>query len=282
MQKIDSLMKVPDVDAFFIDVYGVLYDGLHYYPRAVATCRQLMKKGVRVYVVSNATTVSSYFKQKHAQKGFIQWKDYTDVVTSGDVLKAQLEQGFLDTVAGKRGKWTLMGRPNPLLTESIAARWTDDMDKAQAVYVGALEENGRYFATLSRYLPTAKKALKLGLPIICANPDYYAFEKDFKHVVQGLLAKWYEDKGGRVYWFGKPYADIYHYALALSKTRASRTVMVGDTLRTDIAGGQRAGLRTVLVTGTGMTASDLTTHPIDYLLKKEKVAPTYEIKGFKK
>ena len=52
--------------------------------------------------------------------------------------------------------------------------------------------------------------------------------------------------------------------------------MVGDTLRTDIMGGHNAGMRTVLITGTGMTADDLKSgKTIAELTAENKVVPDY-------
>lgn len=277
LHQINSLTDIRDADCFFVDVYGVLYDGRAYYPRALDICRQLMENGQAIYVLSNATTVSSHFIEKHARLGFIKGVHYTDIITSGDVFQQKLENGFLNEVVGPNGKWTLIGRPNERLMASVMNRFTPDMDKAAVVYFGALQENGRTFASIDPYLPHTQEALKHHLPVICANPDYYAFDGDFKHVVQGSLAKWYEEQGGTVYWFGKPYPDIYRYALKKAGTAATRTVMVGDTIRTDILGGMQAGLRTVLVTGTGITADALATEPLERLIDQQGATPDYLI-----
>ncbi len=277
MHQINSLTDIKDADCFFVDVYGVLYDGRAYYPWALDICHRLMENGQAIYVLSNATTVSSHFIEKHARLGFIKGVHYTDIITSGDVFGQKLKNGFLNDVVGPDGKWTLIGRPNDRLMAPVIDRFTPEMDKAAVVYFGALQENGRTFATIDPYLPRTQEALKHHLPAICANPDYYAFDGDFKHVVQGSLAQWYEEQGGTVYWFGKPYPDIYQYALGKASAVPARTVMVGDTIRTDILGGMQAGLRTVLVTGTGITADALATEPLERLIDQQGAAPDYLI-----
>lgn len=258
LQPITSLTDLIDsARAFFIDVYGVLYNGETYYPPALRVCEQLMRAGRQVIVLSNATTVGSHFQEKHARLGFLKGVHYTDVVTSGDVLKEKLEkQHFLDDVTGApTGLYTVIGRENDRLFATVLDRQTTDMDKAAAVYFGSLQKDGHFFETLDPYLPSAQRALQKGLPAICANPDYFAFIGDRKHVGQGFLARWYEEQGGTVYWIGKPYPEIYDYALRQTGiSDPTRAVMVGDTIRTDILGGQTAGLQTVLITGTGITA----------------------------
>lgn len=279
MQIISSLLQIANTaDVFFIDVYGVLWSGENFYPPALEVCQKLIAKSKKIYILSNATTIGSHFKEKRAKDGFIQGIHYTEVITSGNVMKSKLEkQGFLNEVIGNDyGKYLLIGLPNDRLLQSVLDRQTLNVNEASAVYIGALRGHGVYYTDLSPYLETAQKALKKGLPAICSNPDYFAFHGDLKHVTSGSLGKWYEENGGKVYWIGKPYSEIYQYALQIANTKPQNAVMVGDTLRTDIMGGYNAGMRTVLITGTGMTADDLKSgKTIAELTAENKVIPDY-------
>lgn len=280
MQTIDSLSALADkIDVFFIDVYGVLWNGKAFYPKALEICQDLIKQGKRIYILSNATTIGSHFKEKHIGNGFLQGVHYTDVITSGDVLKDKLErEDFLTQVAGSnKGKYLLIGLPNDRLLSSVLSRQTLNVDEAAVVYIGALRTaDYQYYETLAPFLDLAQKALDKKLPAICSNPDYYAFHEKMKHVTSGLLGKWYEDHGGRVFWIGKPYYQIYDFALKVAGVSPSRAAMVGDTLRTDIMGGAKAEMTTVLITQTGMTADELSHgHTLSELVKAEGVVPDY-------
>ncbi len=280
MKVITSLLQIADkVDVFFIDVYGVLWNGEAFYPPALEVCKKLIAMGKRIYILSNATTVGSHFREKRAKNGFIQGIHYTDVVTSGDVLKYKLEQeNFFDDVVGnKTGKYLLIGLPNDRLLNSILPRQTFDVNEAEAVYIGALRgKGGALYEDLTPFLPLAQAALDKGLPAICSNPDYFAFHGNLKHVTSGSLGKWYEEHGGKVYWTGKPYDEIYSFALKMANATPSKTAMVGDTLRTDIKGGYNAGLKTVLITRTGMTADELKSGlMIETLSGQNGVKPDY-------
>lgn len=280
MQTIDSLSALADkIDVFFIDVYGVLWNGKAFYPKALEICQDLIKQGKRIYILSNATTIGSHFKEKHISNGFLQGVHYTDVITSGDVLKDKLErEDFLTQVAGSnKGKYLLIGLPNDRLLGSVLSRQTLNVDEAAVVYIGALRTaDYQYYETLAPFLDLAQKALDKKLPAICSNPDYYAFHGKMKHVTSGLLGKWYEDHGGRVFWIGKPYHQIYDFALKVANVSPSRAAMVGDTLRTDIMGGAKALMKTVLITQTGMTADELSHgHTLAELVKAEGIVPDY-------
>lgn len=285
MREINSLLDIaPQTDAFFIDIFGVLWNGEGYFPHALSVMEALEKEGKKIYILSNSTTVSKYLKEKHDVLGMKQGIHYTKIVPSADVLKEKMEQeNFLDTVMGKDGKFTIIGRPNDRLFEKVLDRYTPDLDKASAVYFGSLEViPGEDLETLDPFLPDAEKALKKELPAICANPDHFAFRGQTKHVVQGLLGKWYEDRGGKVYWFGKPYPEIYEYTLKLSNTVPEKTVMVGDTIRTDVKGAKDCGLKTVLITETGITHDLLTSgETLEEIALREGAFPDYLLKELK-
>lgn len=56
---------------------------------------------------------------------------------------------------------------------------------------------------------------------------------------------------------GKPDPEFYRLAVRTLGTQSSGTVMVGDDIRTDVGGAQRAGLTGVLVRTGKFTAADL-------------------------
>ena len=281
-QKINSLFDIADkVDSFFIDVYGTLFDGQAYYPAALAVCQRLIESGKKIYILSNATTISPYFKQKHTMLGLLQNVHYTDIITSGDAFKHLLEtQDFLSQVAeSTTAPFLLIGRKNDRLLASVLNRQTRNPDKVACAYVGALQdENGGRYETLDAFLPTAQIALDKKIPLICSNPDYFAFKGDKKYVTPGCLAQWYEENGGRVVWIGKPHPYLYQYAFERTGSTPKESAMVGDTIRTDILGGAQAGMQTVLITKTGVAADALKNgETIESLAQKEGATPDFQI-----
>ena len=228
----------------------------------------------------------THFKEKHIANGFLQNVHYTDVISSGDVCKYKLEnENFMDEVTGsKEGKYLLIGRPNDQLLASVLHRQTLDVNEANAVYFGSLQTQNphRLYATTELFEPLAQQALDKHLPAICSNPDYFAFNKGFKYVTQGNLAKWYEDRGGKVYWIGKPYKNIYDYALKKANIAPERCAMVGDTIRTDILGGFNAGMKTVLILGYGITQDKINAgDTLENIAQQEGATPNYIMKGLK-
>ncbi|MBP5343961.1 MAG: TIGR01459 family HAD-type hydrolase [Alphaproteobacteria bacterium] len=280
---INSLLDIAEqVDAFFIDMFGVLWDGKAFYPEALNICQQLIQKHKKIYVLTNTTMLKEDFEKNYRQFGLLPKVHYTDVVTSGDILKFELEQhALMDKITNsKHSLYYLIGLPADKILHSILKRQTDDISKASVVYLGAPQKvkDGQNITlkSIRSFIPELKKALQYQLPAICANPDYFAMIHQRKYVTQGSLAIWYEKHGGKVYWIGKPYRQIYDFALQMVQVGPRRCAVVGDTIRTDILGGKNAGMNTVLITGHGITHNRMAQgETLEQIAKQEKALPDF-------
>ena len=87
--------------------------------------------------------------------------------------------------------------------------------------------------------------------------------------------------GGKVEWGGgKPFPEIFDACLArLGITDPSSVCMIGDTLRTDIMGANRCGIKSVLVTETGVTADAARAAglSVDAFCAQEAVRPDFTL-----
>ncbi len=91
-------------------------------------------------------------------------------------------------------------------------------------------------------------------PVVVGNPDIVAPRETGFTLEPGFFAHRLADIDGvHPAFFGKPYPDIFDLALARISPAPppDRILMVGDTLHTDILGGNQMGFRTALVTGYG-------------------------------
>lgn len=114
------------------------------------------------------------------------------------------------------------------------------------------------------YTPLLEACLSRDIPIICANPDVFApngldAEGNTKLLIcPGYIGQMYEEMGGQVLYFGKPFKSIYEY-LVENKAKGSikdgdekstkRIVCVGDNMATDIKGATEAGIDVVMILG---------------------------------
>ena len=69
--------------------------------------------------------------------------------------------------------------------------------------------------------------------------------------------------------YGKPYPEAF--AAAIARVGVARPAMIGDTLHTDILGGQASGLDTILVTRHGLFANE----PVERFIADSGISPTW-------
>jgi 4-nitrophenyl phosphatase len=107
-------------------------------------------------------------------------------------------------------------------------------------------------------LAEAAYALQNGALFLGTNPDVsFPTERGEAPGNGATLAALTATTGRQPMVFGKPEPHLFRQALARLGTPPERTAALGDRLETDILGGSRAGLRTILVL-TGVTSrSDL-------------------------
>lgn len=280
---LDSVLSSAlQADSFFCDMFGTIWNGQNFYKTVAPVFRALKKRNKKIYILSNATVRSSVFFKKTAAYGLEKGCDYDDFITSGDALANQLEHSYFEQITNRPDyRFYVIGRPNPLLFHTIAAHQTPVIEQAHLIYISGLEVDETPPLTLERFLPIARQALKQGLPAVCANPDYVAFHGTEKYLTGGSLAKWYQDRGGCVYWTGKPYSFIFDYAFSRTGAIPETSLMIGDTLHTDIKGGQNAGMKTLLITKTGVTAHALVPgQTLSALCEQENVQPDFIINSF--
>ena len=114
----------------------------------------------------------------------------------------------------------------------------------------------------------ARAAAARKIPLCVANPDVETVSGSELIAMPGALAMWYaeafaethpgEDASGYVCEMGKPDAVVYDALLGeFGVDAGGKIVAVGDSLAHDIAGGERAGLDTVFVCGTGIHVDDV-------------------------
>ena len=120
-----------------------------------------------------------------------------------------------------------------------------------AVVVG-LDETFDYQA-----LKTASDFVRQGVPFIGTNPDVsLPTPTGFNPGTGSLLAAVQAASGVKPQVIGKPKADIFTFALERLGTDREHTLVIGDRLETDIAGGQAAGCKVGVVL-TGVSNADM-------------------------
>lgn len=239
-------------DAFLVDQFGVLLDGAGVYDHARGVLDELYARGKQVLLVSNSGKRSAANVARLARFGFSR-ATFLDVLSSGEVAHGE--------IARRIGRDLRPGAPTWVETSDAAHRPLEGLEltqvatpeEAELIWIAGCRPQLHSLEEYSRLLAPAAAR---GRPAICANPDMTMLTSDGKAFGAGALAKAYEDLGGRVEWFGKPYPAIYEEAMRrLGPIERARVLAVGDSPAHDILGGARAGLATALVR-TGVHAQE--------------------------
>jgi HAD superfamily hydrolase (TIGR01459 family) len=237
----------PRYDGFILDLWGVIHDGVAPLPGAIECLRRLIEAGKRVVLLSNAPRRSDDVIERIFRIG-VPGGLYHAVMSSGEEAwrhLARRDDPFY--VALGRRCLHIGSERDTGIQEGLGLELVETAHEAEFILnTGPAGWDDR----LEDYAPILRQALARGLPMVCANPDLVVMHGSRLALCAGALAEWYEERGGRVRWHGKPFGSVYDICLdLLGIYDRSRILAVGDSLRTDIAGAAGAGIDSVLIVG---------------------------------
>ncbi len=272
-------------DAFILDLWGVVHDGKNLYPNTKTCLERLRADGKKIAFLSNAPRRASVVAESLAGMG-VGPDLYDAIVTSGETAYHCLEHPENSPFKPRGHKYLYIGlERDRLILNGLHYEEVKHPEHADFVMISHSFEDNQPLQTLR---PLLEQCAKLSLPVVCINPDKEVVRLNGDRVYcAGALAHEYHMMGGEVVYFGKPHRAVYERCLAtLAGIDRSRIVAVGDSLGTDILGGERTKLATVLVTGGVLSAALGDAHAVDFkqkcadLFAKEQVAPQYVIPAF--
>jgi HAD superfamily hydrolase (TIGR01459 family) len=142
---------------------------------------------------------------------------------------------------------------NALLAD-LGLEFVGSVDEADFIFLVGVPESRDLVETYGALL---QRAAARGLPLICANPDLSRVSGSELAEAPGVLARYYEQIGGRTHYHGKPHPPIYRSSLeAMPGIPRGRILAIGDSIDHDILGARRAGLPSALITA-GIHAAEL-------------------------
>lgn len=242
-------------DGFVLDLWGVIHDGITPYPAAADTLRHLKERGKRVILLSNAPRRAAEIVRGMAEKMAIPRALYDELISSGEAAYWAMRSRADPWFAALGRACYLMGpsRDHGMLG-GLDIRRVERMAEADFILATGVDWDDD---KLDVYEPALEIGARRRLPMICANPDLEVIRGGRRVICAGTLGLRYERLGGEVRYFGKPHRAIYETCFEhMGIAERARIVAVGDSLRTDIAGAEAAGIDSVLVAG-GLHAEEL-------------------------
>lgn len=277
MRTLISLMDIADqYDTYFFDMFGTIWEGSGFYPEVKQAFGDLKQAGKKIVLLSNVTMPNFVMYDKMEKNGLVRGVHFDLFLTSGEVFLRKIQAGFLEKFTGKKEyRFYIIGCDNPVLFKDILHHQTRVVEEADFIYIGSLDIEGGVSMNLDKFTPDMTRALALKKPAICANPDVQANKGDVVYLSNGAAARWYEKQGGNVTYFGKPYAEIFQSAASEIRVDLSKAVMVGDLVETDVLGANRAGVASVLITGTGVAVKELKTRTLEHWCAAYNACPDF-------
>jgi len=243
-----------DYDGFVLDLWGVVHDGVQPYPGVLDCLRAMLDAGKRVVLLSNAPRRAYDVVNRITAIGVPQGL-YHAVMSSGEeaweYLKARDDPFYADL--GRRCLHICSDRDLEI-RHGLDLKYVDDPGAADFILNTG---PAGWDDTIEDYAPILAAGRERGLKMVCANPDLMVNHGASLALCAGALAVHYEEIGGRVRWHGKPYPSVYESCFRLLGIDDRRRILaVGDSLRTDIAGANGAGIASLLIAGQGIHADE--------------------------
>ena len=261
-------------EVIFFDAYGVLknYNGL--IPGMDHTIRYLKENGIEFYVLTNDASRSPQELAGTYQNLGIKEITAEKVISSGMLAREYLRYKV------KKGTVTYLGTSKSahyietagLRTLSIKQLNLDNLEEVTAVVL-LDDEDFDWKRDINKLLNLLRMK---NIPVIVANTDYvYPITEEEVAIAIGGISEMVEMLIGRRFIkFGKPDSQMFMFAyervLENNQVTKDKILMVGDTLKTDILGGNKFGIDTALVL-SGNTLPD----QASFLIRSTGIIPNY-------
>lgn len=230
-------------DAWLCDIWGVIHDGVSYFPEAVEACQRFRAGGGTVIFITNAPRPAQFVANLLAAMR-VPRDCYDAIVTSGDATLSLLQERL-----GQAVYHLGPARDAPML-DGLDLRRAEPGEADFILNSGLFDDETE---TPEDYHALLAGLAERQLPMICANPDLMV-ERGGKLVYcAGALAEAYARLGGAVIYAGKPYGPIYERAAALigehrgSPPDKAKLLAIGDGVKTDIKGAADFGIDSAFI-----------------------------------
>ncbi|MCJ8209640.1 TIGR01459 family HAD-type hydrolase [Mucilaginibacter sp. RS28] len=274
IQTVDFKAVIDKYQTIFFDSYGVIKNHNGKVPGVDATFEYLEQTGKQFYVLTNDASRSPIQLAQSFQKIGLSQITADKIISSGMLAKDYLDLKVND------GTVAYLGTPDSahyidssgLHTMPVSMITEENIDQVNAL-VFLDDEGFDWFEDLNKAVNLIRRR---NIPAIVANTDHaYPVNKQDVAIAIGGLAHMIEHITGKKFIrFGKPDSQMFNFAYDILRAKGDINkkdiLMVGDTLNTDIIGGNKFGLDTVLVLTGNTLPKDAETR-----ITATGIVPTY-------
>ena len=247
---------VDDYQLFYVDLWGVVHNGIYLHEEAIKTLQEISKKKKDYILLTNAPRPNNVVKSFLEKLGME--KEIRDhVFTSGEAALLYLKKNLV----GKN--FFHVGPPRDFdLFKDFEKLKINNIKNSEYILCTGLFEN--HDEDLRYYKDLFEKNIEKKM--ICTNPDLIVDRGNVREFCAGSIAMVFEKMGGEVVYFGKPYPEVYNQSI---DNKNKRVLSIGDNLNTDIKGANLLNYDSLLISN-GIHKKEIKEKGI------EKVAKSYE------
>ncbi len=264
----DGLRSIAqNYNLFYIDLWGVIHNGVSLYNEAIKTLNELTQSNKEFVLLTNAPrpniTVKNFLEKMGLDKKL---RDH--VFTSGEAALVYLRKNFSSQ------KFYHIGPPRDFdLFKDFENSKTDDLNKSDYLLCTGLFDN--FNNDLNYYRNLLEK--KINKIMVCTNPDLIVDRGDKRELCAGSVALIFEKMGGKVVYFGKPYAEVYNQSI---NNKDKKILCIGDNLNTDIKGANLLNYNSLLISN-GIHKKEIEEYGIEQVSKNYEAICNFTQKELK-
>ena len=247
---------VDNYQLFYIDLWGVVHNGISLHIEAIKVLEEITKKRKDFVLLTNAP------RPNHVVKSFLEKlgmeKEIRDhVFTSGEAALHYLKRNLSDKT------FFHVGPPRDFdLFKNFEKYKLNKIENSEYILCTGLFDEHK--EDLKYYKDLFEKNLKKKM--ICTNPDLIVDRGNTREFCAGSVAMVFEKMGGEVIYFGKPYPEVYNHSI---DNKNKNILSIGDNLNTDIKGANLLNYDSLLISN-GIHKDEIKEKGI------EEIAKSYE------
>jgi 4-nitrophenyl phosphatase len=258
------MQPITDVNAFIIDMDGVLWEEMTPLPGLTDFFILLREKTISfILATNNASLTQQQYVDKLKLMGVS--------VSAKEILTSSMATAYYlsEHVEPESTRLFVIGEKGlrqPLIDKGFAI--TDSFDKKQPAdfVICGLDRHLNW-----EKLTNASLHLNAGARLVATNADTSLPTEQGRVLGNGaILAALESASQQKAEVIGKPEATMYHQAIKILNVSHDRTIAIGDRLNTDILGAINTGIRSIMVLTGISSREDLKS--IDY-------QPTWVMQG---
>ena len=259
---LNGLQSIADnYDLFYIDLWGVVHNGIKLHEQAIIVLRELLKKNKTFVLLTNAPRPNEIVKNFLQKMGMDQ-ELRDNVFTSGEAALNYLKKNFFNQ------KFFHIGPPRDfdLFNDFREMKSLDINISKYILCTGLFDEHNDDLTFYKNLLENV-----IDKTMICTNPDLIVDKGDRRELCAGSVAMVFEKLGGKVIYFGKPYPEVYKQSV---NKENKKILCIGDNLNTDIKGANLLNYDSLLISN-GIHKSEIEKDGLGQVLKNYETICNY-------